>query len=251
MTDCDNIAEKLPLYALGELDENEKQEIEAHIKSCKNCRNFCAEIKSIVLALKNMDDIEVSEDIHNKIMDEIKKINYNKKKIKFKESLFTAACFIFMCIVTVALYDIQNKKALEEAEISSTVRQSADSVIDYEKKDKAIIYESLTLSVKSNDINAILNTAKYYDPEAYLNGSSINFKILKQDLELLMQELNKISEAEITDRKKEDKTEQYNKITAQINSADKSEDLKELAEQAFFMEMDSECFFIKINIKNL
>ncbi len=58
---CDKYKDILPLYALGEVDESQKQEIESHLESCPDCIGEVDKLSEIITGLNSSGDSELSE----------------------------------------------------------------------------------------------------------------------------------------------------------------------------------------------
>lgn len=269
MTVCNDIKEKISLYIEGESEEDDRLKIESHITECKICKQYYNEMKKILYELNNINEIDIPENLHNNIMNEVRKINIEQKKNKSKRMISAAACFIGMCVVTFTLLDIQNKKALKLAEEAQNPaltrniedmpnqgyeRQSGDMPAQsYQKQSGDIIYENLKINIKSQDIDKIFEAAVFYDPEAVLNDdNTIDFSILKYDFDDFIKKLSDIGTAEITDKSEQNKTDEYNSIFDEIDSTDKQDGnaINSLIEKAFNMEMSANYYFIKIVPEN-
>ncbi|WP_062108210.1 zf-HC2 domain-containing protein [Bacillus niameyensis] len=82
--DCYIVEDLLPLYNEGLLQEETTKWVEAHLKSCENCRDLAS------LSNEPLDKEPINSSIDNEKM--MKKINF---KIAFYQIIFVAISFIF------------------------------------------------------------------------------------------------------------------------------------------------------------
>lgn len=194
MISCDDIKEKISLLIDNELNEAQAAEVNEHLKRCKACKAYYDELKKITEEINKLEDsIDFPNELHSRIMTEIKaNANDTKEKSK-KKNIFelknisliipTAACFVLMCVVTVVLTDMQNNKAISQqnainsqivdnsgnnaedstdkqiamADDPNIAREGEPSAVAgaYEKKDIAIIIDKkdIKLSLAKNEEN--------------------------------------------------------------------------------------------------
>lgn len=107
--DCEKANELMSLYIDADLDIQEINELEAHIKNCSSCQSELNHLLYIVDNLKSMPQLELPDNFHNELINNIK-INFpeysksNNKKYDFKKFISknwrmlsgtaVAACFI-------------------------------------------------------------------------------------------------------------------------------------------------------------
>ncbi len=112
---CDNYQDQISLYIDGQLSDIETKELLTHIEVCDNCKKVLQELKSLVNELNNLEELDLPEGLHNKIMEDIT-ILHNKKENKFSLNKITtvsfkklstiAAVFIFSIFSMSALLDL-------------------------------------------------------------------------------------------------------------------------------------------------
>lgn len=273
---CDEIKDKISLYIDNELDEKEKIETEAHIKECGECRRFYNELKAISNGLRETDDIGFDKELHEKIMGGIKTLSKDKKKRNpFVEIVPAAACFILLCAVTVALTDMQNKKAHRqelEAQRNGIVASQEENPGEAKPQPRSaggssagsrslntdsIIKESIELRLKAEDsdkaLDELYNLICTFDFEAVLDRDekTVEFSILKTDYEKLAEKIDEISEIISKTVTEEDLTQEYNAVCDEIDAADINDTarINELREKAFYLETDNNYYFVKARVE--
>ncbi|HHV28551.1 anti-sigma factor family protein [Acetivibrio mesophilus] len=89
MKSCSEIIELLSLYIDNELDNETKNEIDEHIKTCEICKSELDALKEIVGALGSFEEVELPsgfrEELHEKLMAEKNKNELKSKTVPFKK----------------------------------------------------------------------------------------------------------------------------------------------------------------------
>lgn len=120
MLDCNECKLLINMFIDGELSENEEYELKQHFKICKECEEEFNYINDIVKNLNETSEIELPEDFHENLMNNIKNIN-KVRKINWKFYSAVAAAFIIL-FVALDFYNVnkyispekfQNEKSIE------------------------------------------------------------------------------------------------------------------------------------------
>ncbi len=73
MADCEKYREKISSYIDGMLGETEKQELEEHLKSCRDCARELREIQELVDVCRQMEALEPPDNLTGMIMHSVRK----------------------------------------------------------------------------------------------------------------------------------------------------------------------------------
>ncbi len=143
MNACEKYVDMISEYYDGELDEDSRAELEAHMESCENCRNYLIALKDISEC--TCEDVqEVPDMLSVKVMERIRKHN---KKRGFKIAaryLGICACIAIIIFVAPSLPDLgcgskdallaEEPKCDERAAPTDSGAAAKDTVNDTEDK---------------------------------------------------------------------------------------------------------------------
>lgn len=145
--DCEKANELMSLYIDAELDIQEINELETHIKNCTSCQNELNHLLYIVDNLKSMPQLELPNNFHDELINNIK-INYpeysknNDKNYDFKKfipknwrmlsGIAVAACFvIFISTMWNTNLSNENLSSLSNENFSSNTSNGTDKSNKY------------------------------------------------------------------------------------------------------------------------
>ncbi len=173
--DCLKAKELLSAYYDNECSHEEKNQIDEHLKYCRECRNEYESICKLSEQTRLLADAELPESFHIDLMSKIYKIEAEKKEAKDnykKNRLFyikpaysyMAASFMFLILINVfANLGIQNtfdSKISEEQYYSMDQPQEEMLSMDIEGKDKELTDQE-EVTVKSRMILPQEDTQNY------------------------------------------------------------------------------------------
>ncbi len=81
--ECKQIEKLLSPYLDNELDPTERQQVEEHLNQCPSCAQLYTALREAVEALSEMPELEISEDMRERLY----KIEKKKSKTGFKSRL--------------------------------------------------------------------------------------------------------------------------------------------------------------------
>lgn len=182
--DCENIKEYFIDYIDGNLSEEEKQKVETHLESCKECSQELLALRSLVNDMNSdNEDIKIPLDFMDNLTARVNKTNFNKKKkIKPLRTILIAAVILTLSVATVfaakepilELFKLINP----QPRINTLVDKGVGNRLNISKTDKDI---KITITeVLADDIQTLisykiedLKSGKYYSVP-YADGISID-----------------------------------------------------------------------------
>lgn len=190
---CDEARDKMSEYIDYQMRDEELEAFENHMKDCESCQNEFAILESMVLKLKNIEDIEppsyLSENIMNAIMKEVTQ----KKVVPFRRYSLVASILAFFVVCGVVSrviperqsydYDLPNARTMQIA-----FDDSNESVIEgrgiaiptapynYEKNlsltDEMMLFSHYVLLQDDMTLTFHFSNTSNYDIRIYLENSN-------------------------------------------------------------------------------
>lgn len=263
------MCEKMEIYISRLIDDNlnneEKEEVLAHLNDCEECTEYYNNLISIKNLIDDFDEIELPENFHEDSMNYIK-ANLNKKepiKINFKRSFtYVASIIAMLFIVTPLMLEIDdNLQNLNSYDTNTSKEATSTDINTFTASDE--IGQSPTLkSAKNemaNDVQAVSpDTAMLrsyganYDPTAQYKIYTTNINLEVDDLSNLYQKISDnyaVKNSNISldnyspniyayinvDSDNYDKT--INDITAQGNVTDINSTITDVSDQVLSLEV--------------
>ncbi|TCK98206.1 putative zinc finger protein [Natranaerovirga hydrolytica] len=127
--DCQLIQSSISLYIDNELNPDEKQRFEAHIRNCKTCKKELEIYQALSHQLEDIDcEKTLPTDYHNALMAKIKSMPKSNKKNRFNHSFYyssAAAIIVILIISTVFLKDYFYNQSLQIEEENNMIYEIA------------------------------------------------------------------------------------------------------------------------------
>jgi hypothetical protein len=139
--DCKNIQEKLSAYLEGVTSSEEKLAIDEHLRSCKKCGEYLADLRKTLDYMKNIEDVEPPQWLTQKVMAKVKSEAEPKKGI-FQKLFYPlhiklpieAVAVIFIAVTTIYIFKIvqpevrlQNRTEIAKAPVEEVITEKGVS----------------------------------------------------------------------------------------------------------------------------
>ena len=179
-SDCKNILDLIPLYIDNMLSEEETDIARKHLDFCENCRKEFNFMQSLTKTTKNLPEIDVPADFHNKLMSQI---NAKKAKhylmLKRVSTVAAAAAVIALSVVAVSNFDItQNATHLDQYITDTNV---SDSPVSMDSPDEKNDKTDNVTEIAEQSFNAA-EPAKSETTESFSGGGSAAANVKTNDL---------------------------------------------------------------------
>lgn len=103
MKHCDQYALALSAFVDGELSEEEKTEVLAHVEACEDCREQLAELMTMRAAFGEMEEYDVPEGFAEGVMTRLHEETAPKKRTHGRKWMGLAACAAVVIMAAVML----------------------------------------------------------------------------------------------------------------------------------------------------
>lgn len=132
---CNKYDDKLSFYVQNELSESEQYEIDEHLKSCYSCRIKVNELGTLLDGISKIEDVELPEDFHEKLLSRMEKELWTDNKKVFPYMRFvkyaSAVAVFALCVFSVTHLSMfkskKNDSALADNAITSSAASSSKS----------------------------------------------------------------------------------------------------------------------------
>ena len=185
--ECKFIIDNVSKYIDGELNLNDKNNFELHLKSCDDCNNYFNDFKNMIQYLKDIPDVSANVEIYNKIMNKVYfyEKNKNVKYFNFKKySLTVAAIFVFFIGVTTF-----KKVNLKNFNLFNTPVEISQKMSKHNTKTSNIKLDIFCNT--KNDFNVIEEIFKEYGINLKTKDDKLNLNLQKKELQIILDELQK------------------------------------------------------------
>ena len=100
---CEEYTAALSAFADGELNENERNELLAHLEHCEACRNKLSELMILHTMFEELPELDAPEGFSERVLDRLHTEEHAKKRSRRAWPRVLAACFALVVISAAAL----------------------------------------------------------------------------------------------------------------------------------------------------
>ena len=100
---CEEYTAALSAFADGELNENERNELLAHLEHCEACRDKLSELMILHTMFEELPELDAPEGFSERVLDRLHAEEHAKKRSRRAWPRVLAACFALVVISTAAL----------------------------------------------------------------------------------------------------------------------------------------------------
>ena len=264
MIDCYAAEDLIPLYIDNELSEESRAQLEEHMLSCGPCKSKYEEIRALIVTLRGIEDIELPEGFHKRLMDRLpEKAKPLYKLWDYKRILMTAssaaAALILVSVLSIGLNGLAGNNNTQgsnapqltmqtRAEIEAPTGKvgseaySAQAGVSLAAAPAAgaggtqnfITTFNITLTVddvqKAMDTISRLSGAQAsmsYSMPAYegaQGSASVTRRVASQDYEAVKNQLRDLGEVTNESETRQNMTRQLSDLNAQLTAKDEQKD---------------------------
>lgn len=134
---CEAYGAALSAFVDGELDEQERGELLAHVEHCPNCRDALSELMILHTMFEELPELDAPDGFAERVLDRVHAEERAKKRSRRAWPRVLAACFALVVISAAALKILpamtskSDSAANEAADNSSAMNDAADADDDY------------------------------------------------------------------------------------------------------------------------
>ena len=99
---CEQYAAALSAFVDGELSENEKEELLAHVEHCRNCREYLSELMIVHTMFEEMPELDAPEGFSERVLERVHEEKRAKTRHRRAWPRVLAACFALLVITAAA-----------------------------------------------------------------------------------------------------------------------------------------------------
>ena len=103
MKACEDMAVIMSLYIDNELNDEELEHFENHLKQCPACKEEMKQLKEMLFQVRNLEEIELPKGFHEEVMKKIQDTNKIKPKGKFRRYGLVASMFLMLASIGIFL----------------------------------------------------------------------------------------------------------------------------------------------------
>ena len=102
---CEQYAAALSAFVDGELSENERDEVLAHVEHCQNCREYLSELMIVHTMFEEMPELDAPEGFSERVLERVHEEKRAKTRHRRAWPRVLAACFALL-VVTAAAWQL-------------------------------------------------------------------------------------------------------------------------------------------------
>lgn len=125
---CEEYTAALSAFADGELNENERNELLAHLEHCEACRDKLSELMILHTMFEELPELDAPEGFSERVLDRLHAEEHAKKRHRRAWPRVLAACFALVVISAAALNFLP--RAGSDKAASETVAAGNSSAMD-------------------------------------------------------------------------------------------------------------------------
>ena len=99
---CEQYAAALSAFVDGELSENERDEVLAHVEHCRNCREYLSELMIVHTMFEEMPELDAPEGFSERVLARVHEEKRAKMRHRRAWPRVLAACFALLVITAAA-----------------------------------------------------------------------------------------------------------------------------------------------------
>ena len=99
---CEQYAAALSAFVDGELSENERDEVLAHVEHCQNCREYLSELMIVHTMFEEMPELDAPEGFSERVLERVHEEKRAKTRHRRAWPRVLAACFALFVITAAA-----------------------------------------------------------------------------------------------------------------------------------------------------
>ena len=141
---CEQYASALSAFVDGELSENEKEEVLAHVEHCQNCREYLSELMIVHTMFGEMPELDAPEGFSARVLERVHEETHAKARHRRAWPRVLAACFALL-VITAAAWKLmpataENSGSAAEDSLADNESASAPSASDAENDSYSCTY---------------------------------------------------------------------------------------------------------------
>ena len=99
---CEQYAAALSAFVDGELSENERDEVLAHVEHCQNCREYLSELMIVHTMFEEMPELDAPEGFSERVLERVHEEKRAKTRHRRAWPRVLAACFALLVVTAAA-----------------------------------------------------------------------------------------------------------------------------------------------------
>ena len=99
---CEQYAAALSAFVDGELSENERDEVLAHVEHCRNCREYLSELMIVHTMFEEMPELDAPEGFSERVLERVHEEKRAKTRHRRAWPRVLAACFALLVVTAAA-----------------------------------------------------------------------------------------------------------------------------------------------------
>ena len=141
---CEQYASALSAFVDGELSENEKEEVLAHVEHCQNCREYLSELMIVHTMFEEMPELDAPEGFSERVLERVHEETRARARHRRAWPRVLAACFALL-VITAAAWKlapaaVENSGSAAQDSLADNESASAPSASDAENDSYSCTY---------------------------------------------------------------------------------------------------------------
>lgn len=183
---CDEYAPALSAFVDGELTEQEKNELLAHVETCEGCRNYLAELMTMRAAFGDLEEYDAPAGFAESVMARLHEEAAPKKRTQRKKWMGLAACAAVVLMAAVLFPHVTGSSGAADSAATANDCDAVSAELAQEPPEDEEFTDRYT-SVQHTGLS-LFNTAEDGDEPEPASDPAAETKVTSQEQTLTKNE---------------------------------------------------------------